>query len=391
MALLEGVPIDNGSDDDDIQRASDGDEQSNEQDDLSGPKEVVEIRYASYDGDYWKSRVKLIGIGFLYFVILNSVVLVIGFWACPDIQIFGYEIVNEIFKWMWYMILLVMGFFYVSNVTEQRCLYRELVVVQQKNVQNEEFSVEEFGHVFWIKHFFKKLIESIRGRSFREFSKYYLQDREGTCSELINLLSPRSFKLVENRKRSKKDIFVYFPIYLVGVMSCIETSTTSTAFSYFLNNGIFVIAYYIGLQFTYLDKIEFLQLFGDRIANSNRWKEIRIFEWIGVLISAIALLVVIGLQIFTFITKSGIDILIAYALGYFFFFLFVSIVYISLSHVRKTHYLHMHHYFLFLIIIPLFRSTGYFNIGTLCSGLCLGIFIEGVSRWGMHGILIERR
>jgi len=48
---------------------------------------------------------------------------------------------------------------------------------------------------------------------------------------------------------------------------------------------------------------------------------------------------------------------------------------------RNTYYLHMHHYAIFGLLIPFFGFPNIFSLVWL--GLVSGVFVEGISRWGM--------
>lgn len=48
--------------------------------------------------------------------------------------------------------------------------------------------------------------------------------------------------------------------------------------------------------------------------------------------------------------------------------------------VRKTHTLHIHHYILFALIVPLTCTQDITSI--MIQGYSLGVFVEGIARWG---------
>nr|CAG4716698.1 unnamed protein product [Naegleria fowleri] len=375
---------------------------------------VSDLKKHSYsDWNGFKHRVKMVGISFVFFLVVNILLLMVFYFLIPRCVILGFE--WHVDALLWYMCLLIEGFFYVSNVTEERCLRKlrqeqrvetTCMTFQQEctpspplppqsqkeerkhftmNIHTEMTSLRDY-----MKHFFQQLFKAFRMKDFSQFSDYYLQDREGSVKEFLNLLSPRCFKLLEDSSNNNdmSNMFIYFPLFLVSVVYCMETNTQSNLLNYLIGNGLFGVAFFIGLQFTYLDKIEQLQKFGDTIVNSTRWKEISLWEWIGLVLTGNSVIALITLQLFAFFTQLGPHILLSYFIGYFIFLFILCLIY--LLHLKHTHYLHMHHYFLFALLIPLLRVRNFLNIGVLACGVCLGVYCEGIARWGMHGVWIRK-
>lgn len=52
--------------------------------------------------------------------------------------------------------------------------------------------------------------------------------------------------------------------------------------------------------------------------------------------------------------------------------------------LHDSHYLHVHHYFLFGIFIPFTRFPT--PLSTVCQALCAGVYVEGVASWSMSTI-----
>jgi len=50
----------------------------------------------------------------------------------------------------------------------------------------------------------------------------------------------------------------------------------------------------------------------------------------------------------------------------------------------RSHYFHIHHYFVGLMFIPWMRFPH--PITLVCLGLCSGVFVEGTARWGMAAL-----
>ncbi|KAG2382887.1 hypothetical protein C9374_004854 [Naegleria lovaniensis] len=389
--------------------------QNDEQaDDLNSNHDIQQqVNNNPYDWNYFKNRLKIMGISLLFFLIVNVLLLMVLYFSIPRCIVLGFDL--HLDTLIWYFCLLIEGFFYVSNVTEERCLRKLRQQIssccseeeqeqecapsppsfQQVHHELKHFTMMEMTLRDYMKHFFQQLFKAFRMKDFSQFSDYYLQDREGTIKELLNLLSPRCFKLLEDSSKNGistsfgSNLFIYFPLFLVSIVHCLETNTQSTLFEYLLCNGLFGVAFYIGLQFTYLDKIEPLQKFGDTIVNSTRWKEIAFWEWIGLIMTGLAVITLILLQLFMFFTQLGPHILLSFIIGYLLVVTILAILY--LSHFRKTHYLHMHHYFLVALLIPMLRIRNVFLIGVIACGICLGVYCEGITRWGMHGVFIRKR
>ena len=54
---------------------------------------------------------------------------------------------------------------------------------------------------------------------------------------------------------------------------------------------------------------------------------------------------------------------------------------------RRTHSVHIHHYFIFAALCPLFNT--HHPASAVFQALCMGIAVEGVSRWGADHLMIE--
>jgi hypothetical protein len=49
--------------------------------------------------------------------------------------------------------------------------------------------------------------------------------------------------------------------------------------------------------------------------------------------------------------------------------------------LRGHYYFHIHHYFLFGFFIPWTRFRN--PVSLVCQALCAGVYVEGISEWGM--------
>lgn len=97
-------------------------------------------------------------------------------------------------------------------------------------------------------------------------------------------------------------------------------------------------------------------------------------------------MIVFGVAIVVFLLLGGYHLYISKQTGiflqYFAAFLgVVSIITLFTILFYSGHYLHLHHYFFALIFMFFTRFSTIISQGT--QGLLLGIYVEGVSRWGM--------
>ncbi|KAF2070714.1 hypothetical protein CYY_007968 [Polysphondylium violaceum] len=148
--------------------------------------------------------------------------------------------------------------------------------------------------------------------------------------------------------------------------------TPLSAFGY---NYFFFASFLLGLHYTYLDKIMFLRAVGDKFGTPSLWYTYKLKE-----ICAIVPIILFILSLVVWHCYLIIDehlwsyYLIAYG-GFLTLLIGVALL------IRKTHYLHMHHYFIFGSLIPL--SAFQTILSVFSQGVITGIMVEGVSRWSM--------
>jgi hypothetical protein len=137
----------------------------------------------------------------------------------------------------------------------------------------------------------------------------------------------------------------------------------------------FFLPYLIGLHWTYLDRVRFLQLAGDKCTTPSEWSTCAAAESCFVL--AMTLIGVL------YVSWGAYQMV---SLGYALFYL-VGYVAAGLTTVlvtwllRESHYLHFHHYMLFGSCIPLFVFPDVY--GAVGLGLATGPYVEGIARWSM--------
>jgi len=151
--------------------------------------------------------------------------------------------------------------------------------------------------------------------------------------------------------------------------------------AFFYNYFGFLLSYFIGLQFTYLDSIMFLRRVGDKIGTPSLWKTYKVTEVLCLFPILGSVLSVVALHIFFIISYPlWKEYIVCYGvfLG--------GLVLITLI-LRKTHYLHMHHYFIFGTLIPLAAFSH--PVSVVALGLVAGIYTEGAARWGYDPLWIK--
>eukprot|EP00026_Physarum_polycephalum_P007555 Phypoly_transcript_07618.p1 GENE.Phypoly_transcript_07618~~Phypoly_transcript_07618.p1 ORF type:complete len:443 (+),score=33.17 Phypoly_transcript_07618:147-1475(+) len=137
----------------------------------------------------------------------------------------------------------------------------------------------------------------------------------------------------------------------------------------------FTIPFFIGLQFTYLDHILFLRYMGDKFGTPSLWKTYTFKELSVMIPIVLAISAAVFWHVYLVITSK---LIVIYAI----FYSIVATFFLLPTYLlRKTHYLHVHHYAIFGSLIPLAAFPNIFSM--ICLGLLSGIYVEGISRWSM--------
>jgi len=154
--------------------------------------------------------------------------------------------------------------------------------------------------------------------------------------------------------------------------------TQHTSLSAFGFNYFFFASYLLGLHYTYLDKNMFLRSVGDKFGTPSLWYTYKVKE-IFTIIPIILFIVSLIVWHCYLIIDEGLWSYYLIAYGSF----LTLLIGVSLL-IRRTHYLHMHHYFIFGSLIPL--SAFQTILSVFSQGVITGIMVEGVSRWSMGWI-----
>ncbi|GAM28389.1 hypothetical protein SAMD00019534_115650 [Acytostelium subglobosum LB1] len=145
--------------------------------------------------------------------------------------------------------------------------------------------------------------------------------------------------------------------------------------AFLYNYFAFVVPFVIGLHYTYLDHNLFLRSVGDKFGTPSLWYTYEPKELLTIIPIILTILCIIAWHIYLMIVQ---DVWIYFLVGYSIYF----IVLIGVTMVwRKTHYLHLHHYFIFGSLIPLSAFQ------TIPSAICLGL-ITAITVEGIHALLL---
>lgn len=154
-------------------------------------------------------------------------------------------------------------------------------------------------------------------------------------------------------------------------------STADSVWQRLLENSLLcALPFCCGLQYGYVGD---LPIFRGIVLSMNWLRRMRVSQWIALVL---IVLLVTGLgcyQLYAFATTNWL-----YPVLYFALLLLVTVS--PIFCFRKTHYLHIHHYFIFGALAPLFSIHD--PVSVVCQHLCLGIMVEGLTTWGPDDYLI---
>eukprot|EP00744_Colponema_vietnamica_P020069 GILI01028484.1.p1 GENE.GILI01028484.1~~GILI01028484.1.p1 ORF type:complete len:296 (-),score=62.64 GILI01028484.1:200-1087(-) len=160
--------------------------------------------------------------------------------------------------------------------------------------------------------------------------------------------------------------FIYF-LCSRSVYSLVSSSWAATF--------TLLLSYLVGLHFTYFDNSTTLQALGCKFPIPSQWHTITGQEFTALLACLTVTLSIVTYHAYL-IVKAGLAF--AYLLGYAAGVLLFVLTSLRLAH---SHYTHMHHYFLFGVLLPLTNFPHLFSVA--CQGLFFGVFVEGIAVWGM--------
>lgn len=130
------------------------------------------------------------------------------------------------------------------------------------------------------------------------------------------------------------------------------------------------VAFWLGIHWTHLDSGELKKL----VLSWEYMQNWSVKLWA---IFSASLLAGFGLAVYNLYLLQDRGLLVYVAVGYSSMFLTMMIL---AYYFKDTHEFHLHHYQLFAMLIPLTMSQGL--VCAACQGYCLGVYCEGIARWG---------
>eukprot|EP01089_Gocevia_fonbrunei_P022560 TRINITY_DN9163_c0_g1_i1.p1 TRINITY_DN9163_c0_g1~~TRINITY_DN9163_c0_g1_i1.p1 ORF type:complete len:399 (+),score=40.26 TRINITY_DN9163_c0_g1_i1:76-1272(+) len=217
------------------------------------------------------------------------------------------------------------------------------------------------------------------------------------------------FSPFSNRKQRHRDIFyllivgffLFFlaPIFTISGRVNPDTATTSftdsifhnihedsIAFSVIYNFFCYIIPFWIGIHYTYLDKLSPINKLGVKF-HEGRWRQYTRNEALVIFTLILFALIYFGVHIWLLFVE-GFVVVMFYCVIYV---CFACVLYlISLYGIIFEKYVfYPNHYFVALVLIPFTRFENPFS--AIGQGLLVGVFVEGVARWNFGSLWQGRK
>jgi hypothetical protein len=163
-------------------------------------------------------------------------------------------------------------------------------------------------------------------------------------------------------------------LYWVGPRHVLRAWGEGGAAALRWNGLLYVLPFFIGLQFFYLQRI-------DAINYSLNYHDLTRMGPVAIAVfSAVALLIVV-LAWFHLRWARQAGILAPYIGAFVGSIAGIAQVTVLLN---ETRHLHIHHWFLFCFFVPFARFRN--PVSTICQAVCAAIAVEGVAEWSMSTI-----
>jgi len=136
----------------------------------------------------------------------------------------------------------------------------------------------------------------------------------------------------------------------------------------------YIVPFFIGLHFTYLDYFPFLQSI---TITRSELKKLHFSHWLLLGIGGILVSSILVYHIYLFF-QNHLLIIYGSTVGVLTIMFCCCCFYYT---KRKNMVLHIHHFQIgaFLMVFTPFQNV----ISSICQALAAGLFVEGISRWGM--------
>ncbi len=138
----------------------------------------------------------------------------------------------------------------------------------------------------------------------------------------------------------------------------------------------FALPYFIALHFFYLQKIHVVNY-------SLTASDFQRMPFVAIIVFSILGLVILLLAGYHMYLAQQEGVLLRYM---FILFAAIGLIAAITWAVRSHHHLHIHHYFLAGFFIPFTRFRN--PVSVVCLGLSAGVYVEGISEWGMDPIWV---
>ncbi|KAH9083208.1 hypothetical protein LEN26_021090 [Aphanomyces euteiches] len=146
----------------------------------------------------------------------------------------------------------------------------------------------------------------------------------------------------------------------------------------------YVLPYFVGLHFIFLDTNPLFQSFGCKFPIPNRWPTFTIPE----LVILVVLLVAVAAIFPYYATLVAAFPSRWPVLGLFYAISILALVLCAYLW-RKTHNVHFHHYLMGAVLLPLTAFPT--PTCAVLQAICLGIYTEGIATWGMDPIFVKTK
>ncbi|KAJ3428970.1 lccl domain protein [Anaeramoeba flamelloides] len=180
-------------------------------------------------------------------------------------------------------------------------------------------------------------------------------------------------------------VFWFSPVWVIAGKDDKEKTVTNKRTSNILIYNTFCLglSYLLGLHFSHIE-IPFIQRIAHKIAFPERWKKFNKRELILVMFVLIVCITFASINFWYF---SSVKYPIWYIWVPAWTCIFVIISIIS-CFIKSNYELHLHHYFVFLMLMVLVVHQNYVcGIGW---GISFGIYVEGVSNWSLANLWDKR-
>jgi len=169
-----------------------------------------------------------------------------------------------------------------------------------------------------------------------------------------------------------------------SLINCKIEETTSNHYDNIIKNFFFFcVPFTIILHYFHLRKIKALSNINLKPQSMKSWTPIQCCVGIFLLLWSCF---VVGKQFLHYSSEYSLQITYLYGC-----YMICTIFIIALTTfiLKRTHFLHLHHYFLAIVFLPFFSVQSEMNLVLLA--LDLGMMIEGSSKWGLDPVWKQRK